>query len=102
MFKRVFQCFFYNHEDYQVVFEFDPYFCARIGIFITSWVSYFDPNKLSMTRTTILIKILDLPLHFWGAQSLEAIGNSIWMFLKIDIDKAKSRISYLYSYLCGG
>ena len=81
--------FFHHTEDCQGFFELGLWFWGRAGLFITPWVLDFDPNKMLVTKTSVWIRLIDFPLHFWTTQSLEATGNSIGKFLKIDIDRAK-------------
>lgn len=61
---RVSTIYFHNNEDYQGVFECGSWFWGRSKLFITPWMSDFDPNLMSVTRTPVWIKLLDLPLHF--------------------------------------
>ena len=62
-----------------------------------SFNAYFDPNKMSMSRTLVWIILLDLPLHFLSTPTLESIGSSIWKFLRVDIEQAKERLA---TYIC--
>ena len=97
--KGFFMVFFHHSEDHHGVFKLGPWFWGREGLFITPWVVYFDPNKTLVTKTLVWIRLIDLPLHFWITRSLEAIGNSIVKFLKIDIDREKSGLA-TYSRIC--
>lgn len=53
-----------------------------------------------VTKTLVWIRLLDLPLHFWRTQTLEAIGNKIGKFLKINIERAQSSLAtYAHLYV---
>lgn len=54
---------------------------------------------MSITRTPIWIRFIDLPLNFWSTQTLEAMRNSIGKFLKIDIDRAMLRLD-TFAHIC--
>ena len=97
--KGFFTVYFNKQEGYQKAMENGPWFWGKAGLFMTPCLPDFDPNKMSVTRTPIWVRLLKLPLHFWSSKSLEAISNKIGFFLKIDLDRAQKWLA-TYVQIC--
>ena len=98
--SRGFFTVLFSHQEYfQSVFDLGPWFWGRAGFFITSWFLEFDPNKMSVSKTLIWIRLLDLPMHFLSISTLRAIGDSIGRSIKIDVERVDSGLA-TFSCIC--
>jgi hypothetical protein len=55
--------------------------------FITPWFLEIDPNTFSMTIIPIWACLLNFPLPLWNLLVLEEIGNTLGVFVKIDVER---------------
>ena len=89
--------FYDNPADYKKVAENGPWFWARVGCFITPWITDFDPSYALIKITPVWIRLLNLPLHFCGIVVLSEIGNALGKLVAIDYDRiAKGMQTYVH------
>jgi len=76
-----------------------PWFWGTSGLFMTPWFPDFDPNKMTVTKMPVWVRLYNLPLHFWNEQVLEGIGNSLGKYIKTDLERIDERI-YTFARIC--
>lgn len=63
------------------------------------WFPDFDPNKMTVTKMPVWVRLYNLPLHFWHEGVMEGIGNSIGKYVKTDLERIDERI-YTFARIC--
>eukprot|EP00253_Pinus_taeda_P011765 PITA_11765 len=76
-----------------------PWFWGNAGLFLTPWFPDFDANTMVVSTMPVLVRLHNLPLHFWHRKALTTIGNSLGKHLKIDEDRANRGI-FTYARIC--
>jgi hypothetical protein len=71
---------FLSKEDCDLVFRSGPYFMGSRGLFLAPWTLDFNPEA-EITAAPVWVRLPHLPLHLWGTNSLEDIGNKLGRFL---------------------
>jgi hypothetical protein len=78
---RVFFVFSFSRaKDRDLVFRSGPYFMGSRGLFLAPWTLEFNPGA-EITAAPVWVRLPHLPLHLWGINSLEDIGNKLGHFL---------------------
>lgn len=86
---------FRNHEDMDVVLMKGPYTYRNMPLLLMEWRQDFDIKKDLMRTLPLWVKLPQLPLHLWGATSLNKIGSAIGTPLVTDeCTTHKLRVSY--------
>jgi hypothetical protein len=78
--KGFFVFSFSRAEDRDLVFRYGPYFMGLRGLFLAPWTLEFNP-RAEITAAPVWVRLPHLPLHLWGRNSLEDIGNKLGHFL---------------------
>ncbi|CAK8535666.1 unnamed protein product [Lathyrus sativus] len=92
---RYFLLRFNSHEDKEAVMMKGPYTIRNMPMILKKWQSGFNLKQDLLRTLPIWIKLPQLPLHLWGAQSLSKIGSAIGKPLVTDECAAnKLRVSY--------
>jgi hypothetical protein len=63
------------------VFNSGPWFWGRAGLSMQLWTPAFDPSMDCISSAPVWVRLPYLPLHFWGDESLQSIGNGLGKFL---------------------
>jgi hypothetical protein len=71
---------FGNTEDRNFIFGLEPYFMGSMGLFISHWTLNFNP-EMEISSTPIWIRLPHLPLFFWEAELLKAIGDKVGRYI---------------------
>jgi len=71
---------FPSKEDCDLVFRSGPYFMGSRGLFLAPWTPDFNPEA-EITAAPVWVRLPHLPLHLWGIESLEDIGNKLGRYL---------------------
>ena len=79
--KGFFIAVFISSSDKKKVLNSGPWFWSRAGLSMQPWFPSFDPSTDSLSSALIWVRLPYLPLHFWGDESLRAIGNGLGRFL---------------------
>lgn len=90
---------FSSQEARDTVIRDGPWFWGTSGLFMTPWFPDFDPNKMTVTKMPVWVRLYNLPLHFWNDHVLEGIGNSIGKYIKTDLERIDERI-YTFARIC--
>ncbi|GLJ20810.1 hypothetical protein SUGI_0379400 [Cryptomeria japonica] len=72
------------------------WFFSSAHLYLQPWQSNFDHVSLAVYKEPIWIRLYNLPMEYWGESSLECIGRSLGMLLRLDEDIIENG-SYLYS-----
>lgn len=75
------------------------WFWGTSGLFMTPWFPDFDPNKMTVSKVPVWVRLYNLPLHFWSDRVLEGIGNSIGKYIKTDLERIDERV-YTFARIC--
>ena len=75
---------FISKEDRDLIFRSGPYFMGSRGLYLNRWSPDFDPTVDGPKEVPVWVRLPNLPVHYWNAQSLERIGNKLGRY----IDKA--------------
>jgi hypothetical protein len=67
-------------EDRDLIFNSGPWFWGNSGLFMKPWSPSFNPATDILSSTPVWVRLPNLPLHFWGFPSLEAIGSTLGKF----------------------
>jgi hypothetical protein len=79
--KGFFIAVFESTSDRDKVFNVGPWFWGRAGLSMQPWTPVFDPSTNCISSAPVWVRLPYLPLHFWGDESLKAIGNGLGKFL---------------------
>jgi len=90
---------FASTEVRDTIISTGPWFWGTTGLFMTPWFPDFDPNKMTVSRMPIWVRLYNLPLHFWSERVLEGIGNNIGKYIKKDQERIEERI-YTFARIC--
>eukprot|EP00253_Pinus_taeda_P023327 PITA_23327 len=90
---------FTSQEVRDTVISSGPWFWGTSGLFVTPWFPDFDPNKMTVTKMPVWVRLYNLPLHFWHERVLEGIGNNIGKYVKTDLERIDERI-YTFARIC--
>ncbi|XP_058722177.1 uncharacterized protein LOC131593630 [Vicia villosa] len=86
---------FKSHEDMDGVMMKGPYTLRNIPIILKEWRPNYNVKDYMLRTLPIWVKLPKLPLHLWGARSLNKIGSTIGVPLVTDECTAhKLRVSY--------
>lgn len=64
---------FSSQEVRDTVISTGPWFWGTSGLFMTPWFPDFDPNKMTVTKMPVWVRLYNLPLHFWNDESWKAL-----------------------------
>eukprot|EP00253_Pinus_taeda_P024239 PITA_24239 len=90
---------FASTEAKDTIISAGPWFWGTSGLSMTPWFPDFDPNKMTVSRMPVWVRLYNLPLHFWSERFLEGIGNSIGKYIKTDLERIEERI-YTFAHIC--
>ena len=90
---------FTSKEVRDTVISAESWFWGTSGLFMTPWYPDFDPDKMTITKMPVWVRLYNLPLHFWNERVLEGIGNSIGKFIKTTLERIDERI-YTFARIC--
>ncbi|XP_058784590.1 uncharacterized protein LOC131659416 [Vicia villosa] len=86
---------FKTHDDMDAVLMRGPYTIRNIPMLLREWRPDFNLKTDLLRTLPIWIKLPQLPLHLWGATSLNKIGSAIGIPLVTDeCTTHKLRVSY--------
>lgn len=97
--KGFFVVYFDWQKHYNHVINERPWFRGREGLFVTPWFPGFDVNSMVVSKTSIWVRVHNLPLPFWHHLVLEGIGNSLGRFLKLDRERMEKWI-FTFARIC--
>jgi hypothetical protein len=63
------------------------------------WTPSFDPMTDTLTSAPVWVRLPNLPLHFWGLPSLQAIGKALGRFYYRSPETKNHNIS-TYARIC--
>jgi hypothetical protein len=72
---------FESTNDRDKVFNSGPWFWGRAGLSMQLWTPAFNPSTDCISSAPVWVRLSYLPLHFWGDESLQSIGNGLSKFL---------------------
>ncbi|XP_058766375.1 uncharacterized protein LOC131639973 [Vicia villosa] len=88
---------FKSHDDMDAVMMKGPYTLRNIPLIIKEWRPDYNVKEVLLRTLPIWIKLPKLPLHLWGARSLNKIGSILGVPLVTDECTAhKLRVSYAW------
>lgn len=90
---------FASKEVRDTIISVGPWFWGTSGLFMTPWFPDFDPNKMTVSKVLIWVRIYNLPLQFWSERVLEGIGNNIGKYIKTDLERIYERV-YTFACIC--
>jgi len=90
---------FTSKEITDTIISIGPWFSGTAGLFMTPWFKDFDPNKMTVTKMPVWVRLHNLPLHFWSERVLEGIGNSIGKYIKTDLERIDERL-FTFARIC--
>ncbi|GLJ41733.1 hypothetical protein SUGI_0863700 [Cryptomeria japonica] len=67
-------------------------------VYIQPWSPNFNPLPLAVYDKLVWIRLYNIPIEYWGDQSLEKIGRSFRTLLEIDDDIVEKDL-YTYAWL---
>ncbi|XP_058750189.1 uncharacterized protein LOC131623208 [Vicia villosa] len=86
---------FKTHDDMENILMKGPYTLQNIPIVVKEWRPDYNVKEDLLRTLPIWVKLPKLPLHLWGARSLNNIGSAIGVPLVTDKCTAhKLRVSY--------
>ena len=59
---------------------------------MTRWFLGFDANIMVLSKTSVWVRLHNLPLTFWHHQVLEGIGNTMGKLIKADLYRSSKGI----------
>jgi hypothetical protein len=80
--KGFFTMVFINLEDRDKVFEGGPYFHASTRLYMQPWKENFSPEKETLKKVSVWMRLYSLPLYYWLPSTFEAIGNKLEKYIK--------------------
>ena len=51
------------------------------GLYLNRWTPDFDPEMDVPNAVPVWVRLLHLPLHCWGDESVKAIGNPVGKYI---------------------
>lgn len=63
------------------------------------WFPGFDATTMVVLKMLVWVRLHNLPLHFWLPRALEAMGNALGKFLKINKERV-SRGIHTFARIC--
>jgi len=97
--KRFFIVRFASTEVRDTIISVGPWFWGTLGLLMTPRFPDFDPNKMTVSKMSVWVRLYNLPLHFWSERVLEGIGNNIGKYIKTDLERTDERI-YTFARIC--
>ena len=67
--------------DKDLIFRNGPYFMDSGGLYLNKWTPDFDPELDVPSAVPVWVRLLHLPLHCWGDDSVRAIGNAVGKYI---------------------
>jgi hypothetical protein len=92
--KGFFVVVFDSTSDRDKVFNSGPWFWGRAGLSMQLWTPAFDPSTDCISSAPVWVRLPYLPLHFWGDDSLQSIGNGLGKFLCRSPDSKPARSTF--------
>lgn len=83
-------------SDRDLIFRNGPYFMGPQGLYLTSWSPDFDPAMDVPKAVPVWVRLPNLPMHCWGGDSLETIGNRLGKY----IDHVTPKEQYSFARVC--
>ena len=87
---------FESANDRDIIFRNGPYFMGPQGLYLNKWTLDFDPTQGVLIVVSVWVRPPHLPIHCSNFESLEAIGNT----LEIYIDREESKEQYSCARIC--
>lgn len=72
---------FESKEDRNLIFRNGPYFMDSRGLYLNKWSPDFDPEMDIPNAVPVWVRLPHLPLHYWGDESVKAIGNAVGKYI---------------------
>jgi hypothetical protein len=77
---------FSTKENSQHLLEKGPWFWGRYGLSMQRWFPKFNPLTMTSLTTPVLVRLPNLPLHFYTPYFLLTLGNVLGKFININKD----------------
>jgi hypothetical protein len=86
-------------EDRDLVFNSGLWFWGNSGLCMKPWSPSFNPATDILSSAPVWVRLPNLPLHFWGLPSLEAIGSALGKFHFASCETTRHNTS-TYARIC--
>ena len=75
---------FSEEADYDKVLKGGPWFVGEHFLAIRQWEPYFKASEVSFNSVAVWVRLLELPIEFYGNSVLLEIGKAIGPVLRIN------------------
>lgn len=82
--KEFFLVRFYSEEDHDAVLDKGPWFIGGNLLPIRLWEPNFKPSTTTVSSIAMWIRLNELPIEYYEANTLKRIGSAIGNVLRID------------------
>jgi hypothetical protein len=92
--KWFFVVVFNSTSDKDKMFNSGPWFWGRAGLSMQLWTPAFNPSMDCISSAPIWVRLPYFPLHFWGDDFLQSIGNGLGKFVCRSPDSKQSHSTF--------